>query len=273
MSFRLAWSIDLVQRILYPHRLLPPLSMRKTVGEPLWDLHGRQFELTGRHFEAKLTKDAILRPESRVLDVGSGCGRIAIPLTEIIGPSGCYFGLEAVKVMVEWCQREITPRFPHFRFFHCDVRNKAYNPRGRDKPETYQFPFDADQFDLVIATSLFTHLPPAATRNYITQCARVLKAGARLFGTFFLVDNGTRSADGKLDFSHILDGVALTTNPSVPEEAVAYRSDWLLEAFRRSKLELLPPVRWGGWAGKEPGYSWQDVLVLQKQEQMNRSGH
>ncbi len=36
------------------------------------------FELVGRQFEANLIHDAGLRVASRVLDVGSGCGRLAI---------------------------------------------------------------------------------------------------------------------------------------------------------------------------------------------------
>lgn len=261
-----AFAIDMTLRALYPDRVMPPLTMRNFVGGEPWDAYGEHFEVMGRHFVEKLTKDAGLGRDSRVLDVGSGCGRLAIPLTEVIGPSGCYVGLEAVISMVRWCQRKISPRFPQFSFIHGDIRNEAYNPKGKEKPQGYQFPLDDDQFDLVIATSLFTHLLPEATQNYIPECARVLEAGGRVFGTFFLVENGTRSSDGKLDFSHRLGSIALTANSACPESAVAYRTDWLLEVFRQSRLELLPPVRWGGWSGRQSAYSGQDVLILQKQQ-------
>ncbi len=45
-------------------------------------------------------------------------------------------------------------------------------------------------FDLIIATSIFTHLQPGAAQNYIFQCARFLETGGRLFATFYLLENG-----------------------------------------------------------------------------------
>lgn len=260
-----AYAADWCHRMLYRDRLLPPLSMRHRVGEKLWDVSGQRFEMTGRHFVEKLSRDAGLRPETRILDVGAGCGRIALPLTEVIGPSGCYRGLEAVRAMVRWCRRKITPRFPHFQFLHCNVRNNVYNPRGREKPEAFRFPFDENSFHLVVATSVFTHLLPDAALNYIGQCSRVLRDGGILFGTFFLVESGTRSGDGELVFAHPVQGTALSIDPTFPEKAVAYPTEWLLGAFRRSGLEVLPPVRWGGWSGRARAYSGQDVLILRKQ--------
>ena len=260
-----AWAMDWMQNIIYPRRLLPPFSMRRVVGQGQWELGGQQFEDHGRHFTEKLTEDAGLRPESRVLDLGSGCGRIAIPLTKILRPPGFYYGLEPVKELVGWCCREVTSRFPHFQFVHCDVRNALHNPQGRENPETYQLPFEANQFDLIIVTSIFTHLLPAATQRYIAECARVLAPAGRFFGTFFLIDNGTSSADGFLKFIHPQHDIALSIDPQLPERAVAYHSDWLLDPFRRSKMRFLPPVRWGGWTGRQPAYSGQDVLIFEKE--------
>ena len=259
-----ALLIDSIERIVNPQRLPPPIVMRTRVGSPFSDVHGQQFESIGRHFRVKLIEDAGLSVASRVLDLGSGCGRLAIPLTGVIGSSGSYFGLEAVQSMVRWCQRHITPRFPHFRFVHADVRNRFYNPRGKENPESYRFPFDEHQFDLIIAASVFTHLQPGATQNYISQCSRVLQPGGRLFATFFVLENGDCSADGELQFRHGVSDIASTTNPTSPEAAIAYRIRWLMEVFRESHLELLLPIRWGNWTGKNHEYSWQDVLICEK---------
>ena len=259
-----ALLIDRVQRIFHPSRLLPPARMRWTVGQQRSDVYGRYFEVVGRHFQTKLVRDAGLGRASRVLDIGSGCGRIAMPLTEIIGTSGLYMGLETDEEMVKWCRRNINARFPHFRFIHCAVQNSAYNPKGTESAEQYKFPFDADHFDLAIATSVFTHLRPASAQNYMVQCARVLRPGGRLFATAFLIENGSRSADWNLKFDHKLDEVAFTSDPSVPEAAVAYPTGWLLDNLRRAKLELVLPIHKGSWSGKQPAYSGQDVLILQK---------
>jgi SAM-dependent methyltransferase len=252
------------QRTFRARPLLPPLLMRRRVGEKLWDISGRGFEITGWRFVEKLLQDAGLTPGVRMLDLGSGCGRTAIPLTETIGPRGLYRGLEPARTMVEWCQRRITPRFPHFHFVHFDARNKVYNPRGREEPEGFRLPFEENSFDLVVAISVFTHLLPDATLKYVRECSRVLSCRGILFATFFLAESGLRSADGRLRFIHPLEGMALSVDRKFPEKAVSYHAKWLLDVGQKSMLELAPPIRWGGWSGRSPAYSFQDVLIFRK---------
>ena len=86
---------------------------------------GHDFRNTGVHFAEKL-RDAGLHSGSHVLDIGSGCGRVAIPLTEIIDLSGSYSGLELCAPLVHWCSSRITPKYPHFRFVRCDLKNPHY---------------------------------------------------------------------------------------------------------------------------------------------------
>ena len=264
-----ASAIDILQKAVYPRKLLPPFSMRRLVGHCQWDLgeiRGLRFEDLGRHFIQHLPEDAGLRPESRILDLGSGCGRVALPLTKFLHAPGYYYGLEVVKPLVQWCRKEITPRFPSFQFIHCDVFNSLYNSEGKGTPETYRFPLDANQFDLIIALSIFTHLLPVAAQNYIAECARVLSPGGRFFGTFYLVENGIRSADGLLNFIHPKQEVALSIDTVIPEHAVAYRSDWLIDTFQHSKMRFLPPVRWGSWTGRYSSHAGQDALLFEKQQ-------
>ena len=44
-----------------------------------------------------------LKPEHRVLDIGSGIGRVAIPLTEYLNEKGSYEGFDVVELGVNWC--------------------------------------------------------------------------------------------------------------------------------------------------------------------------
>ena len=78
-----------------------------------------------------------------------------------------------------------TPR-RRFAFVHADLRNTAYNPGGALDADSYRFPYGDGAFDLVIATSLFTHLLPAAAEHYLSEAARVLAPGGRLFCTWLL---------------------------------------------------------------------------------------
>jgi hypothetical protein len=47
---------------------------------------------------------------------------------------------------------------------------------------------------------------------------------------------------------------------ALPEEAVAFESDWLLEALRAAGLDLVA-VHPGGWTGRADGLSFQDVVI------------
>jgi hypothetical protein len=79
------------------------------------------------------------------------------------------------------------------------------------------------------------------------------------------LENGTRSPDGGIDFGFVLDpGVSMVIDPGMPEKAIAYNSDWLLSILASQRLQLIPPIRWGCWAGRQPAYSGQDILILEK---------
>ena len=258
-------AVEAFEALRYREDLLPPFSMRRFIGEARWDIGGSDFRNSGRHFAEKLS-DAGLHAGSHVLDIGSGCGRIAIPLTQIIRPSGSYTGLELSAPLVAWCTQHISPKYPNFRFVHCDLKNPMYNPGGEGDPLTYAFPFRDGAFDLVMATSVFTHLLPDIAVHYLQECARVLMPGGRLFATFYFIDEAVQSAESSLRFEHAWGENALVANPDNPEAAIGFRAAWILEQAAAVGLELEPPIRFGTWSGRADGYSGQDVLILCKRE-------
>jgi SAM-dependent methyltransferase len=84
---------------------------------PKWMIFTRpgDFISVGRGLLQILRDVGGLEPEEGVLDVGCGIGRMAIVLTEYLGPEGSYDGFDVVREGIEWCQAHITPRFPRFR--------------------------------------------------------------------------------------------------------------------------------------------------------------
>jgi SAM-dependent methyltransferase len=238
--------------------------MRRFVGEARWDIGGQDFRNNGRHFVEKLT-DAGLKDSSRILDIGSGCGRIAIPLTRILDPSGSYNGMELSEPLVKWCASHITPKFPNFAFVQCDIKNPLYNPAGRLDPLEYHFPFGNAAFDLIVATSVFTHLLPEIAIRYLRECARVLQQGGHMFATFYFIDSVTRSTASPLEFGYEWGENARVENPSLPETAIGFKLNWVLKQAADVGLEIEPPVRWGSWSGRTGGYSGQDVLIFRRQ--------
>ncbi|HEY8506433.1 MAG TPA: class I SAM-dependent methyltransferase [Gemmataceae bacterium] len=250
----------------HARRLLARLGILRPV--PSRD-HGNQiglgdFEAVGEEFLRYFVEFAGLTPHDRVLDVGCGLGRMAVPLTRYLSRKGRYHGFDIVAEHIDWCQSRITPRFPHFRFLHADVFNTSYNPAGRYLPREYSFPYPDGAFDLAVLTSVFTHMLPADVGHYLAEIARVLKPGGRCLATFFLLNAEAReliaSGRGQMAFAYPADGYR-TVNPDRPEDAVAFEEQSVREMFRRGGLEVREPVRYGSWCGRGTFVSFQDIVI------------
>src|SRR6516162_4477530 len=92
------------------------------------------FAWVGNEFLGFFRELGKLQPHEKVLDVGCGVGRMAVPLTGYLNAQGSYDGFDIAKPGIDWCRDKITPRFPNFRFHLVDLYNKFYNPRGTMQP-------------------------------------------------------------------------------------------------------------------------------------------
>jgi SAM-dependent methyltransferase len=241
---------------------LPPRRLRRLAGDGDYD--GIANHLT------ELARDlGGLSPTARVLDVGSGTGRVALGLTRYLAPEASYDGLEIVRSAVAWCERAFTTRYPNFRFHHLDLHHGMYNPRGRLDPDALEFPFAAASFDFAILTSVFTHLRRSTIDRYLGELARVLVPGGRVMVTFFLLngDSEQRIASGssELGISHPLDDTgAKIADLDVIEFAIGHPEQPTLELIDRHGFELVGPTYYGTWCGRPRGATWQDLLVLER---------
>src|SRR5688572_13819673 len=64
---------------------------------------GGNFEGIGKGFLHYFTELGGLQPEEKVLDVGCGIGRMAIPLTGYLSKTSEYHGFDIVKAGITWC--------------------------------------------------------------------------------------------------------------------------------------------------------------------------
>jgi SAM-dependent methyltransferase len=201
-----------------------------------------------------------LRAEDDVLDVGSGVGRMAVPLTGFL--KGRYEGFHIVPKGVRWCSQAITPRFPNFRFQVADVYSHRYNRGGSSPAQSYRFPFEDDSFDFVFLTSVFTHLLPPDAANYVRESARVLRPGGTCFATFFLLNEESEEglSQGRAQLSFAFTGEGCRFNHErIPEAAVAYPETNVLGQFEEAGLR--PIVHHGAWSGRPNGVTLQDIVV------------
>ena len=235
---------------------------------PLWlrDVGPDDFEKAGKEFLDLFIRLGNLQSDERVLDIGCGCGRVALPLTEHLSQTGTYVGMDVTAKPVMWCQKNITPQYPNFQFYHMDLYNKRYNPNGRSLAKDYTFPFDNESFDFIFLTSVFTHLLPADTENYLNQISRLLSQNGRAFITFFLLNDiqQTLASQRKNSIKFIFgSGPYRMRDESIPESAVAYDEVYLRKLLTQCGLEILGPIHYGTWSGRTDGLSYQDILMVQ----------
>jgi SAM-dependent methyltransferase len=233
--------------------LIPPRRMSGYVG-------GGDFRTTGEEFLGHFRELGGLRPEDRVLEIGCGIGRMARVLAPVLRPPGSYDGFDIVASGIAWCRERYRGTAAPFRFVHADLGNTAYNPHGALPADAYRFPYGDGAFDLVIATSLFTHLLPAVAEHYLSEAARVLAPGGRLFCTWLLF-SADRPAPAGFALLDAADAGVLVGDPAVPEAAVAYDEGWLTERLTGRGLSR-HALTHGTWSGLE-GRSLQDIVVAQ----------
>ena len=227
---------------------------------PPWRLRfvgGGDFRTIGEHLLQLTVSRGKITPESRILDVGSGSGRLALPLTGYLR-GGTYAGFDVVKPAVRWCRRHITSGHPNFRFDHVALRNSDYSARGKSAAE-FHFPYDDASFDCVVAYSVFTHLQGDEIRNYLRQSHRVLVPGGRLVATFFLFSDDSAPAE---QFPHD-DGAIRFARKSNPAFAVAVRQS-VLEAWLREIGFRDIVIEPGYWTGRAGSPEYQDLVTCTK---------
>ena len=207
-----------------------------------------------------------LREDDCVLDIGSGTGRIARPLTAVL-KSGAYHGLEIVEESVQWCQLAYR-RYPNFHFRHADIRNSVYNPKGTVSAAEFRFPFSERSATFAILTSVFTHMLPGEVENYLSELARVLTPEGRAFATFFLLNeasrDGIRRGISAMNFTHRTDR-SWHERARFLEAAVAYDESDVMAMCDRAGL-CVASVYHGTWSGRASGFDWQDIVILQHKD-------
>lgn len=212
---------------------------------------------------------ADLQPNAKVLDIGCGIGRMAIPLTEYLDPeqNAEYHGFDIVEKGIYWCQKRISSRFPHFHFFHSNVYNKYYNTTAQVQASEYRFPFEDAYFDFEFLTSVFTHMFTKDVDHYLSEIARTLKPGGICMATCFILNEESKDliAQGQSSqaFVHSLDG-CMTISLEVPESAIAFELEMLQELISKNGLEIHGDIHFGNWCGRDLACSYQDILVLRK---------
>ncbi len=175
--------------------------------------------------------------DSRIVELGSGCGKTAVALRdfEYMGERfrGQYYGFDVDGAMVRWCQQNFDPE--HFNFRAVDMFSAVYNPDGRSDQRMPLEGCEDSLIDLVVSQSLFSHLLECDLRTYVKESARVLRSGGIMAMTFFCMDDlrTLNLLGGRWTFAYRRDA-AYIENERYPEAAVAYDKSWIEQVCREA---------------------------------------
>lgn len=248
-------KLDFLRRMLTRQLDLPPYSLRSLSGG------AKDFKDVGPWFLNEFQRLGLFRENCRILDVGCGCGRLAHTFSEdsaLRRWNVQYVGMDIDRKAILWCRRHITSKNKLFQFYHADLRSRSYNPTGKHSAQDFQFPHQNGAFDLIIATSVFTHLLKKDLQHYLSELFRLLATEGSIYASFFVYSSRQEAIEGvarhpvKFPCYH---GDFSTHSDAYPENAIAYEKSFLLDLVESTGFELERDIMYG----------IQDVLLLKQQ--------
>lgn len=224
------------------------------------------FVKSGNDLVSLCIQHAQLKPNHQVLDVGCGIGRLAVALTPYLNTQGAYYGFDVVQDGISWCTKNISSKHPNFHFKYTPLRNDLYNLSTEQRAENFTFPYPNNQFDLVVLTSVFTHMQPAEVQHYLKEIKRVLKPGGKCLATFFVIDEQThqtiKTRTDVMQFNYEYDEYFLHDN-KVKDANIAFKQQALQNMAQKAQLNITT-YNPGWWRGtpKASSFNYQDVIIL-----------
>ncbi len=251
--------IDVIEKVTGKQNpMIPPKGMIFT--------GSGDFEKSGKEIMQLCIDYANLKPDSAILDVGCGIGRLAIPLTQYINNQGVYCGFDVVADGIDWCTKKVTSQYPNFDFKYTPLRNDLYNLNAQQKAENFIFPYQDNLFDVVVLTSVFTHMQPAEVQHYLKQIKRILKPGGHCLATFFLINENTiellKGNPNLMQFNFEYDGYYLHDD-KVKDANIAFKTSSLNNMANQANLTI-KTLNNGWWKGgdKTQSLNYQDVVIF-----------
>lgn len=225
----------------------------------------------GEEWAAFLANQGFLRGGTRILDIGCGCGRLATALAAT-RPDIEYVGIDIVPGLIDFCRKHITESVPSFDFYVVQQESSLYKSfiEDHDIPVFADDTFKDGHFDVVIATSLFTHTRRDTTQAYFNMANRLLRAGGTMLFSCFAMDEHAQKAIRHRTTHPFQSGKVETASDGLVEDryngelsAIGYPVTMLEEMLETAGFDGIAGFYRGFWRGSA-GHSFQDVVQAPK---------
>ncbi len=250
---------DILWRLQNPDKLKPPVGLIYTGAGNFLAL-GNKILLLMQKFG--------LQPSHNFIDVGSGIGRVALPLTTFLNKDAQYHGFDVIQLGVNWCQKNIHKKYNNFSFLYTPIYNDLYRNDGT-KAEEFIFPYQANYFNYGIANSLFTHMMPNEVAHYYNELYKVMAIGGKFYATFFLVSASNKEKyTSNPNFQFLIDkGDFKLMDEKVTSANIAFDEDYLFNKIIDPLKFKIIYKQYGYWHNEALAATcdeYQDIVVVEK---------
>jgi SAM-dependent methyltransferase len=165
---------------------LPPLEYRALVSPVIDDSY--YDNPTGEYVWGPLDIHPLAPGEAyrKVLDFGCGCGREVRRLMQQTHPPQEIVGLDISLKMIEWCAGNLGR--PGVTFHHHDVWNIWYAPENTRGNRMLPIRHVGNDFSIIEANSVFTHILQAESRFYLDEMRHMLAPKGLVRATWFFIN-------------------------------------------------------------------------------------
>lgn len=250
-------TLDIIDKVVKDDNPLVPSRNLAKEFMPASTINFRENYIKTGLIHRELFIESGLKPTDKVLEIGSGCGRMAIPLLDYL-TTGTYDGLDISHKGVQWCKENITTRNADFQFSYLDIYNRQYNPDGNPLTPDFKLPRKDGEFNFIFLTSVFTHMLPDDVRLYLYEIKRLLAPNGICFMSFFLInDNSHKSRTHSFQYHH---AGFHSEYSDIVERAIAYDQSNVYEMIDNAGLNTKHTM-YGSWTGNN-AKNFQDVLIV-----------